>query len=189
MPLMLAPREHDAIARAVDVDAIVVEKLASSLLLGAGSLGYAGYDTSREALGGSPASVLMTKESRVPRIQAAMLLSLGLFLNLLPPARADGLPDPTKGSAPGAVPLGIGAYPPSLFRFITTLPDDGQGKGGGWQVASARLDFVDARHLVPKIWTCLVEVGMPLRTMHDGKISAYYAAQVTAEIATEASLL
>jgi hypothetical protein len=122
------------------------------------------------------------------RIHTAMLVAFGLVVSLMASGRADGLPDRPEGSAPGAVPLGIEAYSPSLFQFVTTIPDPGAGEVGGWQVATTRLNFIDARRLfVPKTWWCVVEVGMPLRTMHDGRIWARYAAQITADIATEAS--
>lgn len=80
-----------------------------------------------------------------------------------------------------------GEFSPSLFHFVPTIPDDGRDKAGGWQEAVTRLNFVDARHLVPKTWWCRVTVGMPLRTMEDGRISPDYAAQVTANIATAAA--
>lgn len=127
------------------------------------------------------------------RIRTAMLVSFGLFLSLMASGRAEGLPDRPEGNDPGAVPLGTAgteAYSPSIFQFATTIPDPGTGEVGGWQMATTRLNFVDARRLlVPKTWSCVVEVGMPLRTMHDGRISARYAAQITADIATEASPL
>jgi hypothetical protein len=78
-------------------------------------------------------------------------------------------------------------FTPSLFHFVPTVPDRGEGKGGGWQEAVTRLNFIDVRHLVPKTWWCRVTVGMPLRTKMAGKISPDYAAQVTADIATVAA--
>lgn len=80
-----------------------------------------------------------------------------------------------------------GEFSPSLFQFVPTLPDKGEGEGGGWQEAVTRLNFIDARHLVIKTWWCRVTVGMPLRTKTDGKISSKYAAQITADIATAAT--
>jgi hypothetical protein len=188
---MLTVREHDAIVRTVDVDAQPIEDFASSLRLAACRIKrrLRCFLTAAPESPESPASgLVVTKEARMTRIHAAMLVSLGLFLCFMAPSRAEGLPDRPEGSAPGAVPLGTEAYSPSLFQFVTTIPDDGKGAGGGWQVATARLNFVDARQLLmPKTWSCIVEVGMPLRTAADGRISARYAAQVTADIATEAS--
>ncbi|HEX2568355.1 MAG TPA: hypothetical protein VH877_02270 [Polyangia bacterium] len=89
---------------------------------------------------------------------------------------------------PEATPLNTGgAFSPSLFHFVATVPDDGKDEGGGWQVATARRNFVDIRGLVPETWSCLVRVGMPLRTEHDGRISPERAAQLTADVATAAA--
>ncbi|APR83284.1 Hypothetical protein A7982_08633 [Minicystis rosea] len=79
-----------------------------------------------------------------------------------------------------------GAYE-STFHFATTVLDDGQDDGGGWQVASARLKFGDWRHLPPNFWTCAVVVGMPLRSAMAGPISSRHAAQITAVVVTEAT--
>ena len=149
----------------------------------------------------------------MPRTQGVLLVSLGLLFAAPAPGHADDLaaipsgdncwvsdapaerdghsdgPGPTEDSAPGVVPLSTGAFSSSLFRFVTTIPDDGQGQGGGYQVASARLNFVDVRPFVPQTWSCLVQVGMPLRTEHDGTISSEYAAQITADVATAAAPL
>lgn len=145
-------------------------------------------------------------------IKATLFVSLGLLFALPTASRADGLgalprvgdcrerggdaccdgrtgdPDLAEGSLPGAVPLNTGAFSPSLFRFVTTVPDDKKDEAGGYQKASARLRFVDSRNLLlPQEWWCQVDVGMPLRTEHAGRISPEYAAQITADVATEAT--
>lgn len=152
----------------------------------------------------------------MPQLRGAMLVSFGILLAAsspghthgIPPAlplpsgegtRDDGThpaPDGRKepaSAAPhptGAITLNTGgAFSPSLFHFVTTVPDKGTGKAGGWQVASARLNFVDTRYLVAQYWACWVEVGMPLRTERDGKISPADAALITADVATAAAPL
>lgn len=82
--------------------------------------------------------------------------------------------------------VGAGTFSPSLFKFMTTIADDGQGKGGGWQEASTTLRFVRWTGVFPESWDCPIKVGMPLRTAVNGAILAEYAATVSAEIANAA---
>jgi hypothetical protein len=55
-------------------------------------------------------------------------------------------------------------FSPSEFPFVTTIPDDGTDKGGGWQVAKANLEFgkrrVDGSRTT---WYCSLTIEMPLR--------------------------
>ena len=75
-------------------------------------------------------------------------------------------------------------FKPSEFPFVTTLPDDGAGKGGGWQVAKANLEFVRISLPITYIkWYCPVTVQMPLRTELRGKISPASAATMSATVA------
>jgi hypothetical protein len=69
------------------------------------------------------------------------------------------------------------------FPFVTTIPDDGTDKGGGWQVAKANLEFVNI-HIPTSIisWWCPFTIGMPLRTAGMGKIPASLAASLSVEI-------
>jgi hypothetical protein len=71
------------------------------------------------------------------------------------------------------------SYPPSLFRFVTIIPDDGQGPAGGYQEARADLRIVDTSPIIPLIYVCPVVVGMGLRTQAHGYISPDEAARVT----------
>lgn len=82
---------------------------------------------------------------------------------------------------------GMSGFSPSVFKFATTLPDDGEGKAGGWQQATGTLTFYRWTSLLPETWSCMVTVGMPLRTELNGKISTQTAASVTAGVATQAS--
>jgi hypothetical protein len=75
----------------------------------------------------------------------------------------------------------------SNFRFSTLVKDDGTGKAGGWQAASAVLKFGDWRGLVPNFWQCPLTVGVPIRAEVAGHISPEYAAQITAAVASDAS--
>lgn len=108
---------------------------------------------------------------------------LGALLRVVTLTLAVGIFAPTPAHA--APP--VGAFSPSLFKFATTIPDDGKDAAGGWQEAVADLQFVDARHILPRIWSCRVKVGMPLRAEMLGRISAESAAGIAAKIASDAS--
>ncbi len=92
-----------------------------------------------------------------------------------------------RPDGPAVTPAGVGRFSPSLFRFVSVIPDDGKDEGGGWQEAAAVLKFIDGRHLIPAAWSCRVTVGMPFRTSSEGRITPEYAADVTATVATDAS--
>jgi len=47
---------------------------------------------------------------------------------------------PRASSAPAGITFPN--FKPSEFPFVTTVPDDGTDKGGGWQVAKVKLEFV-----------------------------------------------
>lgn len=94
--------------------------------------------------------------------------------------------DPACMSECGPVPL-MGTFSASIFKFVTTLPDDGKDDAGGWQVANATLTFDRWTGLLPESWTCDVAVGFPLRTKAYGVISPAYAAVVSADIANRAT--
>ncbi len=83
--------------------------------------------------------------------------------------------------------LAAGGFSPAAFKFVPIVQDDREDEGAGWQVAVAQLKFVDTRHFIPRIWSCQMTVGMPLRSTALGRISPELAAEVTASIATEAS--
>ncbi len=75
------------------------------------------------------------------------------------------------------------------FPFVTTLPDDGTDKGGGWQVAKVNLEFV--RIIFPTnvlVWHCPFNIEMPLRTAEMGQIDAKRAAKLSAEITNRVAL-
>lgn len=88
-----------------------------------------------------------------------------------------------------AVPEGLfgSGFSASNFKFKTTVKDDGEGAGAGWQEATAKLNFVDDRQEPAMAWSCNVVVGMPLRTEKRGTISPSWAAQKSAEAATTAA--
>lgn len=81
----------------------------------------------------------------------------------------------------------IGSFSPSLFRFRIIVKDDGKAEPGGWQEASTELNFVDGRLVLPKAWSCRLNVGMPLRAAAYGRISPDFAAETAASVATQAS--
>ncbi len=75
------------------------------------------------------------------------------------------------------------------FPFVTTVPDRGDGKAGGWQVANANLEFV--RVTIPtdvKVWHCDFKIEMPLRTELMGKVDAKRAANFSVEVTNEVAV-
>ncbi len=82
---------------------------------------------------------------------------------------------------------GVSGFSPSVFKFATTIPDDGKDAGGGYQVASATLSFFRWTSWIPENWTCSLTVGMPIRTKEYGTFSPTMAASITAGIASDAS--
>jgi hypothetical protein len=87
----------------------------------------------------------------------------------------------SKCPAPGGI-TSV-SFKPSDFPFVTTVPDDGTDKAGGWQVAKVNLEFT--RALIPrgvKTWWCPFNIEMPLRTEFMGRVDASRAASLSVEI-------
>ena len=78
-------------------------------------------------------------------------------------------------------------FDPSIFHFVTKIPDDGEGEGGGYQEAQTTLRIVDTRYMIPPIYACPVVVGMGIRTKKDGVVTPARAARISAAVATRAS--
>jgi hypothetical protein len=94
----------------------------------------------------------------------------------------------TPDSPTGEAAEEIGGFSPSLFAFTTLVADDGEGLAGGWQEATATLNFRDLSYTPnPKSWQCRIKVGMPIRSTSNGIILPEYAAQISAAKATNAS--
>ncbi|MGK3967980.1 hypothetical protein WMF38_27915 [Sorangium sp. So ce118] len=92
----------------------------------------------------------------------------------------------SKCPPPGMAPWVYVDFDPSEFKFFTTVEDDGEGKGGGWQEARANPKF--KRLTIPrkiKSWNCPLTIGMPLRTELMGRIDPIRAASLSEEIAEE----
>lgn len=95
--------------------------------------------------------------------------------------------EPRASSAPAGITFPN--FKPKDFPFVTTVPDDGKGSGGGWQVAKVNLEFVHV--VIPtdvKVWHCDFKIEMPLRTEFMGKVDAKRAASLSAEITNLAAL-
>lgn len=97
------------------------------------------------------------------------------------PFAAEGVENPcvTMGSVTFA------SYSPSEFPFVTIVQDDGTDKAGGWQEAKANLEFIKKRREGSSTWTCPLTIGMPQRNEAYGKISASYAATMSAYVAED----
>jgi len=97
------------------------------------------------------------------------------------PLAAEGTENPcvTMGS------VTFVSFSPSEFPFVTTIPDDGTGPAGGWQVAKANLEFIKKRRGGSTMWTCPLTIGMPLRNHAYGKISANRAATMSVDVTEE----
>src|SRR5690606_23065938 len=88
-------------------------------------------------------------------------------------------PDPCQQS--GASTMGCtGKVPidPRALEFVTTVAYD--GTGAGWQEAKAYLAF---GHNGEGDSTCMVHVGMPLRSEEWGMISSERAASISTDVA------
>lgn len=113
------------------------------------------------------------------QVLACLLLSIATLLTSVPSLA--GMPGPIPRS------ITVGKFSASLFKFTTTIPDDGQGKAGGWQSATATLSFEDIRS-TPSAWTCKITVQLPIRSATRGRISPSKAAEMSAEVATITSM-
>lgn len=82
---------------------------------------------------------------------------------------------------------GLFHFTPSIFKFVTIIADDGKDQGGGWQEAVVNLKIRRWTGWAPESWECPVNIGTPLRSLANGKISPEIAANASAEVATEAS--
>ncbi|WP_437954808.1 hypothetical protein WME76_24940 [Sorangium sp. So ce119] len=92
----------------------------------------------------------------------------------------------SKCPPPGMAPWLYVDFQPSDFKFVTIVEDDGEGKGGGWQEARAKLHFkrLNIPHKI-KNWSCPLTIGMPLRTEIYGEIDADRATSLSEEITEE----
>jgi hypothetical protein len=82
----------------------------------------------------------------------------------------------------------IPIHKPSHFSFSTTLKDDGQGKGGGWQEAKANLPFAQTTFPIGvRTWYCDITIGMPIRNSQMGYISPTTAATMSAAVTNKAA--
>jgi len=84
---------------------------------------------------------------------------------------------------PPGTPIVSVVFSPSDFPFVTTVQDDGTGKGGGNQVAKVNLEFKQI--VLPSSFVtlyCAFNIEMPLRTEFMGKIPASLAATLSVEI-------
>ncbi len=109
---------------------------------------------------------------------AAFCLAFGCLL-----ASCASTDEPTA-EAQEALP--IVSYNAADFPFVTVVEDNGRGKAGGWQAASASLDFKEwVLPYPPRTWTCSLTIGMPLRAEYMGRITPVHAAAMSVEIATE----
>jgi hypothetical protein len=96
-----------------------------------------------------------------------------------------------SGPLPGEEPTqkAESAFDASLFKFGIWVNDDGTGRAGGTQRASAVLKFVDTRGSWrnPNTWDCRITVSMPIRHEIYGIIPPELAAQWSADTAVVAS--
>jgi hypothetical protein len=85
-------------------------------------------------------------------------------------------------------PAGVNGFSAAIFKFVTTIPDDGTGESGGWQKASVRLKIKRLAFAGLESWECPeMTFGMPLRNSAQGHIPADIAARISASVATKAS--
>lgn len=95
----------------------------------------------------------------------------------------EGSPEGASSSGPTGLP--IGSFSASEFHFLSIIPDDGQGDGGGWQEAKVVLKFKRSVGATYESFTCpQMTIGTPLRNKAQGKITATMASETSADIAT-----
>ncbi|WP_437904230.1 hypothetical protein WME95_38100 [Sorangium sp. So ce327] len=98
-----------------------------------------------------------------------------------PAASPTSPPDPCQqGGAPTMGCTGKKLIDPRAFDFVTIVAYDGAGVAGGWQEAKADLAF---GHNNEGDSTCMVHIGMPLRSEEWGTISSDRAASISADVA------
>jgi hypothetical protein len=75
-------------------------------------------------------------------------------------------------------------YESADFPFVVQVTDDHRGKAGGWQVCHRHLLFTEERdgYLI-YAWSCKVDIGMPIRSVKEKRISPFLAALYSAEVA------
>lgn len=100
-----------------------------------------------------------------------------------PGATFASLSDVSSSKCPPLGSITFVSFKPEEFRFVTTVPDKGEGKAGGWQEAKPNLEF--KRLVIPtgtKTWTCSFTIGMPLRPELMGRVDARRAARMSVEV-------
>lgn len=127
---------------------------------------------------------------------SAAVLALSCALLVASCVRDADLTEDPAGAAPEATeptgdtrqPVAVVGYKPEQFPFVAVIKDDGKGKGGGWQVAKANLDFTNwVIPRLPRTWWCPITVGMPLRNEAFGRIPPSRAATITVPVAEDAA--
>ncbi|WP_434047585.1 MULTISPECIES: hypothetical protein [Sorangium] len=98
-----------------------------------------------------------------------------------PTASPTSPPDPCQQSGTPQMGCNISVFEPSMFQFVTIVADDGT-VAGGWQEAKAGLVF---RRGTRGVDACMVHIGMPLRTVGWGEISAERAALISSDLANQ----
>jgi len=81
----------------------------------------------------------------------------------------------------------IPIHTPAHFSFVTTVKDDGEGKGGGWQEAKANLPFGKIHPYGVEMWYCPITIGMPIRNSKWGYIAPTTAATMSAKVTNRAA--
>jgi hypothetical protein len=128
--------------------------------------------------GNNPCVATPSQEDKSCQVDSKLLEHGATYLSCSDECRAKCSP---------AVRVTFTDFRPSDFPFVTTRPDDGSDKGGGWQVAKANLEFKKYHVFTLYItrWYCPFNIEMPLRTEVMGNVSAKRAANFSVKI-TEA---
>jgi hypothetical protein len=94
-------------------------------------------------------------------------------------------PEPT-GEAPQPMEVTGGDYESRDFPFVVQVKDDGEGPAGGWQRSVTTLGFLVTDVISLRVlyrWQCPIEIGMPIRSEAQGKITSSRASLWTVEVA------
>jgi hypothetical protein len=130
-------------------------------------------------------------------MQALALLALGFSglatVDVGASAPMGGIPTSNQVGAPLVPQVSSGPiffipiHKPSHFSFVTTVKDDGEGKGGGWQEAKANLPFGKVLPYGVDMWYCPIIIGVPIRNSKMGHISPTAAATMSAKVTNSAA--
>jgi hypothetical protein len=132
-------------------------------------------------------------------VSSALFISAGCLQSPTTTPDADDTALPSLARARGTEPIGVAQEPMGHieqwygskdFPFVVQVEDDGQDPAGGWQRSVTSLSFT-VWHGIEGVynWECPIEIGMPIRSQAQGKITASHASLWTTQVANDVAPL